>query len=312
MSKKKSERHHWWPECVSARWADADGGVHWLLPTGEVRRARPESFGVIGNGHFIKLGNVPGQHTPWDENFETEFQRADDRFPALIDWIESLELESRIGQPRRSRFLPQPSTDDQFEQMVESLVSLAIRSPMTREACVSVAELLRGPLPEHERNRLITSNMRHMHRRAVKNLGCSGKATVIVSPDREFVFGDGFFHNFISPSGDPISPNLLVPLTPRISVLYVRPMLYTVEPRLSTLVIGADEAGALNRVVQTYARNMLFYRTDRPELADEYRERKHLKFSLPGHLVEQIIHTMPGVPDRDTSFDSIGMPLNRR
>jgi hypothetical protein len=312
MSSKKSERHHWWPECVSNRWADEKGGVHWLLPDGEERRARPESFGVIGNGHFIKLGNTPGEATPWDQNFESLFHHADDRFPAVIDWLESLSFEPRAGQPRRSRFLPQPSTDELFRQMVESLTSLAIRSPMTRESCVSLAEHFRGPLPEWERNSLIAVNMRDMHRRALQNFGVRGKATAIFSPDKEFIFGDGFFHNLTSPSGPPHSPKILVPLTPRLAVLYACPMQYRAEPRLSTLVIGPDETEALNCVVQVYARDKLFYRSDKPALTDDYRAGKHLQFSNSGHIVDEMIHGMPGVPDRDTSLDFLGQLGRRR
>lgn len=306
MATKKSERHHWWPECVSKRWADEKGGVHWLLPTGEDRRARPESFGVIGNGHFIKLGRESGASTSWDQNFEPVFQQADDRFPAVIDWLESLTFEPRMGHGRRSRFLPQPSSDELFAQMVESMTSLAIRSPMTRESCVSLAEHFRGPLAERERNSLIALNMRDMHTRAVKAFGVRGKATAIWSPDREFVFGDGFFHNLISPSGPPHSPCILAPLTPRLAVLYASPTRYVVEPRLSTLVIRAGEADALNHVVQIYACDKLYYRSEKPVLADEYRAGKHLRLSDPGHLVEEMIHSMPGVPDRDTSLDFLG------
>lgn len=303
MGKTKSERHHWWPECISKRWADERGGVHWLLPTGEERCARPESFGVIGNGHFVKLGRKPGESTPWDENFEPVFHRADDRFPAVIDWLESLRFEPCMGQQWRSRFLPQPSSDDLFGQMVESLISLAIRSPMTRESCVSLAEHFRGPLAERERNSLIALNMRNMHARAVQAFGVRGKATAIWSPERELVFGDGFFHNLISPSGPPHSPRILVPLTPRLAVLYASPMQYVVEPRFSTLVIDADEANALNHVVQIYACDKLYYRSEKPVLTDEYRAGKHLRLSGPGHFIEEMIHGMPGVPDRDTSLD---------
>ena len=168
MKKTKSERHHWWPECVSQRWADDQGGVHWLKPDGDVTRARPDNFGVIGNGHIIKLGNKPGETTPLDQNFENFFQDADDRFPTVIDWLEGLVYQDRIYEQARSRFIPQTSTDEMFGQMVESLVSLAIRSPLTREACVMAAECFRGPLPQWERNRLIAINMRDMHRRAVQ------------------------------------------------------------------------------------------------------------------------------------------------
>lgn len=306
MGTKKSERHHWWPECVSKRWADEKGGVHWLLPTGEDRRARPESFGVIGNGHFIKLGREPGASPSWDQNFEPIFQQADDRFPAVIDWLEGLTFEPRMGHGRRGRFLPQPSSDELFAQMVESTTSLAIRSPMTRKSCVSLAEHFRGPLAERERNSLIALNMRDMHTRAVKAFGVRGKATAIWSPDREFVFGDGFFHNLISPSGPPHSPRILAPLTPRLAVLYTSPARYVVEPRLSTLVISAGEADALNHVVQIYACDKLYYRSEKPVLADEYRVGKHLRLSGPSHLVEEMIHSMPGVPDRDTSLDFLG------
>ena len=302
MGKTKSERHHWWPVCVSHRWADEKGGVHWLLPTGEERRARPDAFGVIGNGHFIKLGRNPEEATPWDQNFEPVFHHADDHFPGVIDWLENLEFEPRLGQQPRSRFLPQPSSDELFGQMVESLISLAIRSPMTRDSCVSLAEHFRGPLAERERSSLIALNMRDMHTRAVRAFGVRGKATAIRSPDRELVFGDGFFHNLTSPSGPPHSPRILAPLTPRLAVLYAHPMQYMVEPRLSTLVIGADEVDALNHVVQIYARDKLFYRSERPVLTDEYRAGKHLRLADSDHFIEAMIHDMPGVRDRTRSI----------
>jgi hypothetical protein len=184
----------------------------------------------------------------------------------VISWLEGLEFEDRSGRPNRERFVAQPSTDEQFGQLVEGLISLAIRSPMTRESAVSVAEHYRGPLPERERNSLIAVNLRDMHRRAVQAFGVRGKATAILSPDREFIFGDGFYHNLNSPSMAPHSARILAPLTPRLSVLYALPTQYRPEPRLSTLVIGADEAAALNDVVQVYARERLFYRADRPDL----------------------------------------------
>ncbi len=312
MGKTKSERHHWWPECISARWADEAGGVTWLLPDGSERRARPDAFGVIGNGHYIKLSRTAGETTVWDQNFEDEFQNADGQFPAVIAWLEGLDYEVRPDGPRRDRFLPQPATDEQFRQLVESLTSLAIRSPMTREAVVSLAERLRGPLLERERNTLITANLRDMHRRAKQAVSKRGKATAIFSPDREFIFGDGFYHNMTSGSMAPSMPRILAPLTPRLAVLYAVPQRYTVEPRLSTLVISADEAEGLNKVVQIYAGEALFYRADRPELIEEFQRGKHLSFSSSRNIIEDIVHDMPGVPDRDTSLDFLEDMLTRR
>src|SRR3546814_4684026 len=60
------------------------------ISSGEERRARPESFGVIGNGHFIKLGRNLGESTPWDQNFETVFDKADDRSEEHTSELQSL------------------------------------------------------------------------------------------------------------------------------------------------------------------------------------------------------------------------------
>src|SRR3546814_15986367 len=95
MAKQKSARHHWWPEWVSGHWADTDGFVHWLRPTGEVKRIPPKQLGAIGNGHTIKLARRRGEESPWDESFESQFDRADSAFPALIFCLQGLERAAR-------------------------------------------------------------------------------------------------------------------------------------------------------------------------------------------------------------------------
>ncbi|MDE3799558.1 hypothetical protein I7G59_19840 [Sinorhizobium meliloti] len=77
MARLKSERHHWWPETVSEFWKNDRGVVNWLMPDGTERNAPPRQFGVIGNGHHIKLSDKPDEHTVWDESFEKEFDTAD-------------------------------------------------------------------------------------------------------------------------------------------------------------------------------------------------------------------------------------------
>jgi len=204
--------------------------------------------------------------------------------------------------PDPSRLLSQPSPDAMIRLLVEGLVSLAVRSPMSRQAAVSLAEHFRGPLPSRERNTLIGLNLRANQRMVADSIGTRGKYAVIYSPDREFIFGDGFFHNITSPNHPPHNPTILVPLTPRISVLLVCPLQYTVEPRLVTLVISAEEADAFNRVVQVYAKEMLFFRSESPSLTDDYRQGKHLEFSEPGHIVDDLIESLPGVPPRNRIF----------
>jgi hypothetical protein len=172
MKKLKSERHHWWPRCISKHWADQEGCVHWLLPDGEVRYAPPQNFGVIGNGHYIKFGKLPGEHSSWDQNYESEFNSADKNVPQLIDWLESLKRkEPDSSSILSSRFCPVAASDEEIERLVACMVSLAIRGPMNRQAAVSLAEHFRGPLPERERNALIGVNMRRDYRTAVESIG---------------------------------------------------------------------------------------------------------------------------------------------
>src|SRR5207249_971186 len=99
----KSQRHHWWPVSVSDRWKDVDGCTHWLLTDGEVRRIPPKNLGVIGNAHHIKLDKDRGEATVWDQSFEKEFQRADDNFPSVIDWLDGLNREDRVGSAAQDR-----------------------------------------------------------------------------------------------------------------------------------------------------------------------------------------------------------------
>jgi hypothetical protein len=299
-----SKKHHWWPICVSEFWKDSEGRTTRLSPDGAVVRSPPKRFGVIRHGHSIKLGAIPGEVTVWDHNFESEFQRADGNFPTTIRWLEGLDREHRPrASTLTSRFLGQSAPEKNLRQLVECLVSLAVRSPMNRHAAVSWAEEVRGKLPERERNVLVASNMQNRQRMNADAFGARGKFAVIYSPDREFIFGDGFFHNITSPAGSPMSPKILAPLTPRMSVLFTIPLRYTTEPKLSTLAITAAEADALNRTVQIYAKDMLFFRSEAPEITEEFRRGMHLCYADPGNPIDTLIHGVPGVPPRDTSLD---------
>ena len=111
-----------------------------MLPDGTLRRSSPNNFGVIGNGHHIKLSDDPNQASVWDESFEREFQDADANFPTVIHWLQGLEREDRHGSELRNRFFPQSAQSEQIGPLIECLVSLAVRSPMNREASVALAE----------------------------------------------------------------------------------------------------------------------------------------------------------------------------
>lgn len=303
MSKLKSERHHWWPRCVSRLWAADDGTTGWIKPDGSLIRVPPDRLGMIGNGHHIKLGRIPGDFTDWDSTFEKEFDAADNSFPSVISWLGSLDRKFRVDCDFRDRFLAQPATDEQLRSLTESVVSLAVRSPMNREASVAVAEHLRGPLSPPERNALIGLNMRSSQRIIADTIGVNGKFAILFSSGREFIFGDGFFHNVKAVVNPPLNPKILVPITPTMSVIVSRPMSFTVQPRLSTIILTDEEVDQCNHAVQVYSREALFFRAEKPTLDEAFRCGQHLEYDHPDNPIDNLIRGIPGVPPRDKSLD---------
>jgi hypothetical protein len=311
MKKNKSARHHWWPECVSSHWADADGMVHWVLTTGEVRRIPPAQLGAIGNGHFINLSGMPGGASPWDENFEPEFDRADNEFPSVISWLEGLVKVPLEERSLLGRFSPQSATDGQLAVLAECVISLAVRSPMNRSAAVALAEHYRGNVPNPERNALIGLNIKKSQRVASDATGSRAKFVVIYSPKKEFVFGDGFCSNISGPINGVYSPRILVPVTPEISVLIVRPMSYGTSPKLVSITFEPDEAVALNEVVQVYSKDMVIYRSEAPLLLPDYKLGAHRRYN--GYsVVDMLVDSIPGVHSSDAGMRSVAEVLRQR
>jgi hypothetical protein len=123
---------------------------------------------------------------------------------------------------------------------------------MNREASVFLAEHLRGPISNPERNALIGMNMRQSQRLIADTIGANGKFAVFFSQGKEFIFGGGFFHNVSAVVNPPLDPKILAPITPTISVVVSRPTLFTVNPRLSTLVLIDEEVDTCNQPDKCY------------------------------------------------------------
>ena len=292
MNKLKSERHHWWPRCVSRHWAASDGTTGWIKPDGSEKRIPPDQLGMIGNGHHIKLGRVPHQSTQFDESSEDEFDTADSNFPTVIAWLEGLERRAIGGSDLRPRFVPQEASDSQLRAFTECVVSLAVRGPMNRDASVSLAERLRGQLHSPERNALIGLNMRKSQRLIADSIGCRGKFAVLFSTEKEFIYGDGFFHNVKGIVNTPYSPKILAPITPTISVIVSQPTMFSVEPRLVTLVLTGDEVDRCNHAVQVHSRDALFYRKDRPTLDQAFQSGVRLEYSSLTTPIDALLNAL--------------------
>lgn len=154
---------------------------------------------------------------------------------------------------------------------------------------------MRGPLPQRERNVLIGANMHRSQRVLTKSVQGRGKALVLFSPEREFIFGDGFYHNLYPPAEHMNSIIMLVPVTPWISVLYVQPSAFQVEPRLVTMTVNMAEAASLNRVVQVHAKDAVFYRSEAPPIKAAFRHGEHLVFEDGHNPVDQFVRLIPSI-----------------
>ena len=143
-------------------WAGADGCVTQMSWEGEAVRSKPAKFGAIKGAHQMKFGGDEG--SPWDTNFEPEFQRADSAFPDFVGWLRG--LDSRAGCARaeiQDRFLAQPIPQKQRDQLAECIASLIVRSPCTRNSIKTTVESYRKGAPQenYEASKtLIAANMR--------------------------------------------------------------------------------------------------------------------------------------------------------
>ncbi|WP_280570014.1 DUF4238 domain-containing protein [Chromohalobacter sp. 296-RDG] len=303
MTKLKSALHHWWPRCVSKHWADSDGFTHWITPDGTCKRVPPAKLGMIRNGHHIKLSKNPADSSPWDVSFENEFDRADSNFPSLIDWLNKLVKQELFDRDLRNRFVPQSYTDNDLKILTECVVSLAVRSPKNREAAVSIAEKLRGKLPVPERNTLIGLNLKESQRMITDSIEERAKFAVLFSSGREFIYGDGLFNNVTGGGNSPITPKIIAPITPMMSIIISKPTSFTTEPRISTVVLTDDEVEACNHAVQVYSKEALFYRSDRPALTESFTDAEYLVYQHPDNPMDNLIRHIPGIPPRDRSLD---------
>jgi hypothetical protein len=294
-------RHHWWPETLSSYWADDEGKVNWLRPDGETKRQPPNVFGAIRDGHTVRMSDAPGESSPWDDSFEKDFDQADTSFHRVLAWVNELD---RCGPPFETslpgRFLSTPVSQSHFNELLVCAFSLIVRSPRFRQ--IAGAYSIHHGVPGQERSvtRVMLANMRHSTDNLIKAFRGSGKAVAIFSPERELVFGDGFFTNVSPPAQRVLRPRAIVPLTSSLAVLIQKPSSYIVEPNLFTLVVNRQEADELNNVVQIYARDAIFYRSERPSITPEFARAEHLSFADDRNFADRLCYIVPGVRDEAT------------
>lgn len=276
----KTELHHWWPRTLAEHWTAADGMVSVIRPNGEVRRAPPGAFGGITNAHHMKIGG------PWDSTFQPIFHQPDDEVSAFVQWLSTLSaphVDTRKSMVER--LAPQPLSDERQQQMARIAASLLARSPSIRNSIKLTTEHFRrefGLKDPTADKPLIAANQRGLYDAYRTRMESSGRWAVLFSDEKEFITGDGFFHNFPA-SQDAINSGrkLVLPILPTAALVYMLPMQHPTEPRLVSLQLGAAEVCSLNDIVQVYASEFLFFRDQRPELTEDFLLRRAQTISVP-------------------------------
>lgn len=295
MTKIKTAYHHWWPICVSKHWRDENELINRIQPNGKLSKGPSKKSGLIKDAHNIKLKQGEDSSSPFDTSFEDEFDIADSNFPNVIKWLENLMYTFKFNDHLECRFVPQTCTKEDLDMLTECVVSLAVRSPQSREGYVSLIENMGGKISSHKAVE-IKLNMVRKQREIVKKIKNSEvKFAVLFSNNKEFIYGDGFFTNIIGNVEAPNFPYIVVPITPNISVVMVKPSSYTPEIKLSTLVLRDSEIEVCNHTIQIYSKKEIFYRSHKPDIYEEFRLEKHLRYAEIDNPVSMLINSMPGI-----------------
>jgi hypothetical protein len=141
-----------------------------------------------------------------------------------------------------------------------------------------------GIRPAEADQPLIAMNQQNLYEAYHRVLERSGRWAVLFTDTKEFIFGDGFLHDFPASADGLHAPRrAVVPLTPTVAIAYAYPRSYPSEPRLVTLRVNAEEVQFFNEALQGYANEFLFYRSQQPKLIDAFKDGGHRQFEYHRH-----------------------------
>lgn len=261
---------------LSQHWCDERGAIHQLTASGDIRRLKPKNLGAKTNAHHVLVGG------PWSNTFEPVFSRADAAMTSLVEWILSLEANTVDGEADIfHRITPQTLNPSELDRLAECAASLMARSPRTRNTIRVGARYYRerfGMIDPEPEDHLIAANQRPLHESYASTMRGRGRWSILFSDSDEFIFGDGFLHNFNTISGPWHSGPCLIPLLPSTTILYDTPSSYRTSPRLVTIRLNKDEIKFMNDTVQIYSKNYIFYRSQKPLMHPNFSTSEHMEY----------------------------------
>ena len=287
----KGEKHHWWPIGLSKHWKNKRGLVHRINPTGKVIPSNPKKFGQISNGHNILFEN----ESPWQSTIEHYFDEPDNNMPKIVGWLASLKKEVKSENKIKFLYLSQEKEDDNLDILRECIISLAVRSPKYRNAQNSFVESFRGKLEKAESKRLVAANIHQKYKTLVRNSKGVGKFALLFSEKNEFIYGDGFYSNINAVTEHLGGLKIVIPITPHIAVVWSSPMAYRTCPRVISINADREVVEVINNSVQVFSKEYLFFRSQKPNLIEDFKLGEHRVYDYQTDPVERLIDSL--IPD---------------
>lgn len=265
------QKHHWFPKALAKGWADPKGRIWRTNSRGHSRRRHPSAMGYVPDNHNL----LSEGGSPWDSTFEPDFDTADNAFPAVVRWLESIK-EDHSGEERiRGVTVPEARRTP----LAECLASLIVRSPRLRYLSEKWAAEFQvqhiGFREPHNVHQTAGSNLRRLQEPFAREIRTGGKFAFLMAREGTFVFGDGFMTN-INPYPDRVlHPMAMVAFTPKVAVLWFSPTSYPLFPAGASVRLTEAEVSSFNDVVQIYSRDNLFHAEGSIELHDSFPDCEH-------------------------------------
>ena len=258
-------KHHWWPKGLAKGWCNDTGKISSIRCDGKPSKPRsPKSIGYIEDGHNLLRGAL------WNSSFEPIYQYADDRFPALLQWASTLPHTGRISAVELY--------GEMRVTLARCIASLVARSPSTRNIAKIGAEYYQrrfGVSKPHADNNLIAANIRGLYASYADALERWGKFVFLFAGSGEFIFGDGFLHDFPHVAMHQSNMRCLLPLSPSIAVLWVKQAQYRINPVAMTMNLTDHEVEIFNKMIQVYSKDRVYYRSIAPKIDACFSEAEH-------------------------------------
>ncbi len=276
-----SGKHHWWPTTLQKYWCNRDGLISVVHSSGRVDPSKPGPFGAINHAHSELRG------TPWASTFEPIFTQSDDDITAFPEWLATIDSKNISNhRPMVERIIPQTISENEKQMLARITASLLARSPRIRYMIKRGNENFRQEQNWSDQTvdkSLIAANQRHLYDAYRKHMKSSGRWAILFSDEKEFIAGDGFFHNFPA-SQDFINSGkkLILPILPTAAIIFMSPMSYPTEPKLVTLRLNSNEVETINEITQIYACDYLFFRNEKPNLTEDFKIGKYQQYEFDG------------------------------